>query len=468
MELLMEKTEISNPESEQTSRRFLVNSFTHFFFYAWSVAVRNIEGKFLTPDHLAETCYRLQFKKKTSTVGPRFHLKSTVLEAYLAWKLLRMEHFYNEWEFMSFTGDLAEYHTKRVKRHIQALPQLFGDYEDLTNAESIMHYSHNGRIFFCEPSGVFSFKRGKHPNGLLCDDILKDPQVKLDIGQLEKIATAFFEEIESMPKEELHILGTPQDEEDLFTKLECTGHYDCKRYDAIVDEANHKTWWPRLFDWDELERRRKTIGDKAFLKEFRARPVRGADSYFSLQEINDIIKPRLKNYTLTDSVKLNGHSYGGFDIGKKTHPSHLSVLKPDRKGRLVQLHSKWFDGVDYKDQIAYLKEAIKHFHMGKLFFDNTRAEFEGFAERGELPAEMEGMVFGAKSKFQMGADLDKQVTNRRIMLVADDRQKRQILRVDNDLDAVQSAEGHGDSFFSLCLAIQAWLDGSGILVWSPQ
>lgn len=430
-------------------------------------AIKKIEGDFVSPFHLIDIAIRFEDYKRTSTVAPRYHLKSTIIYGYIAWKLYRMEHIWNEWIYMSYTQDLGAYHTKRLKRYIEALPQFFGKHKNLTDSESILYYEKDGRHFYCEPVGILTFQRGKHPTGMVLDDILKDPQVKLDISQLEKITKTFFEEIEQMPKEELHLVGTPQDQEDLFAKLETLSGYNCKRYDAIVDETKHLTLWNINpdFNWEGLEARRKRIGDKAFMKEFRCMPVRGAEGFISLPQFNSIVNKRLKNYELLRPPKLkNRNCVGGFDIGKKTHPSHLCVLA-EHKNSLVQLHSKFMDGWNYTDQIAYLKQAIEVFKIDALLYDDTRAEFETSNEQGDLPAEMKGVAFTSKSKFGMATELDKVVTNKTIQLLNDERQKRQILTVDCDLQAPETDEGHGDSFFSLCLAVQAWAEAKGNIAW---
>jgi hypothetical protein len=120
------------------------------------------------------------------------------------------------------------------------------------------------------------------------------------------------------------------------------------------------------------------------------------------------------------------------------------------------------DGWNYVDQLEYVRQAIKYFKIARMDFDNTRAEFEGFYEAGELPEEMQGLVFNAKNKFTMAAEFDKLVAQKRIFLLEDDRQRRQILSVDNDLNAIATKDGHGDAFFSVCLAIRAAVYGQGI------
>jgi len=378
-----------------------------------------------------------------------------------------MEHAYNEGVYMSYNDDLGAYHTKRTKRYIEALPELYGNYKSLSPSESILNYqSPEGRVFFCYPMGIIGAQRGIHPNFLLCDDILCDPQKKLDLTQLEKIATKFFEVVEQRPKEELHVIGTPQDNEDLLAKLEALPEYHCRRYDAIVNEERKETLWPNNpdFSWEGLEARRKRIGDKAFMKEFRCMPVRGAESYIAYQKLLKLINPNLVNYGFTHNLDIDSKTVvAGMDLGKKTHPSHLSVFM-ETEGKLRQIHHKFMDGWDYRDQIEYARQAIKAFKIDKLYYDNTRAEFDLSAEQGDLPAEMEGVAFTAKTKFALATELDKAVTNEIVELLPDERQKRQILSVDCDLQAPETNEGHGDAFFSLCLAIKAWADASGILV----
>lgn len=432
-----------------------------------------------------DLCYRLQYYNRTSSVAPRFHLKSTVVEAFIAWKLYRMEHNYNEWLYFSFTGDMGAYHTKRIKRFVEAIPEIFGEYIDLTDSEGIIHYKNpEGKVFICEPCGVFTFKRGSHPHGAICDDILRDAQVRLDIVQIEKITRIFFEEIEQMPKETLHLVGTPQDQEDLFGQLDSRAEYNSKRYDCYIDEEKHICWWEQKFNWDELERRKSTIGEKAFLKEFRCRPVRGAEGFISLTQIGKMLNSRLRNYELARPPKIKDKTIvAGFDIGKKTHPSHLGVfavvrclfLTPENnmifRDKMVQIHSKFMDGWDYTDQIDYLKQAVDIFGIDKMFYDNTRSEFEECSERGDLPSCMEGVPFTAKSKFKWATELDRSLGTTKnkssclIQILDDDRQKRQILTVDCDLKAPETSEGHGDSFFSLCLAVQAWNDTKGEIAW---
>ena len=417
-------------------------------------SVKQVDGKFVPGDHLLDMATMLQVYSKTSFVAPRFHIKTTLMLGYIAWKLYRLEREYNEWLFLGYRKDLAAYHLKRLKRYIRAIPE-FIVYEDLTHADSILHYKYKGREFICEPEGVFTANRGRHPNGMIVDDILKDPETKLDISQLKKIEQLFLEEFEQMPKEECHVVGTPQDKNDIFAKLEKMPTYYCMRWKAVENWKTGKTLWPEMYDMAYMHQKKLDIGDKAFNKEYQCAPVRGEDMYFTDTEIDYIVYPRLRNRSIYEEPKLHEYCYGGLDIGKKRHPSHLCIFGKDRFGRLVQLVSYWMDGTDYKDQVKVCNEICENFKVHRLYYDDTRAELEGFRECGELAPQMKGITFGNKNKHAMATGFEKKVKNNAVLLLDDSRQTRQILNCDNDLKSMETDEGHGDSFWSVAMAINA-------------
>jgi len=441
------------------------NSYRCFFLTRFSAAIRRVDGKFTEGKHLLKWCAMIQMFPYSSIKSARLHLKSTAALGYLAWRLYRMkfprlEKKYNEWLYLSYLPDGAIYQIKRLKRYIKELPECFDGFVESTDAESKVHYTYAGKAFVVDPAGMLSFKRGQHPDGIIADDILRDPEKKLDITSLEKLDRIFVEEVMQMPKAELHVFGTPQDENDLFSKLEQMKEFKCGEFPAL--RADGTALWAEEWDVPRLLARRDSIGDKAFQKEFQCRAVRSLDGFIDPVKYDALTWTRLKNRKVNEVLRLNEWTYAGFDIGKKQHPSHLWVLAVDRKKRLVQVHSQFMDGWDYIDQIEYLRKAIKNFKIAKMIYDDTRAEFESFNEAGTLPSEMEGLAFTAKNKYTMSTEVDSIITKGDIRFLDDRRQRRQILSVDNDLKAVATEEGHGDCFFSLCLAVKAYREGQGL------
>lgn len=419
------------------------------------LGVYEVEGVFKPGDHLVEWCSRIQAFDKTATVSSRYHLKTTVVLGFIAWQMYCVENKYTEGLFIGYTQDLGAYHLKRLKRYIAAIPEYFDDFEDATNAESILDYKRGEQEFSCMPQGMLSFKRGQHPDFVICDDILRDPEVKLDISQLLKIESIFIEQIMPMPKRYLHVVGTPQDEADLFARLESMSMFNCKRYPAWINRAKEIALWPEEWPASKLKEYEISMRERSFNKEFMCRPVRSEEGYFTTEEVDGVINERLKNYGYSRKCKTDKYCYGGFDIGKKRHPSHIPLFAEDRKGRLVQVASIWLDGVDYTKQLDIIKWLSDNYTIQLIYYDDTRAEMEGFNERGELPPEMEGINFTQKKKFEMAAQLEKEIKNKTIVLLKDERQKRQILNCDNDLKSMQTDEGHGDAFWSVALAVSA-------------
>jgi len=155
---------------------------------------------------------------------------------------------------------------------------------------------------------------------------------------------------------------------------------------------------------------------------------------------------------------------GGYDIGKRSNPSHCSVLaiKENEDGIqvLIQIHQKFLDGWEYSAQIEYLKDCIEYFGIQKMYCDNTRGEFE---ERG-LPRQAIPISLSArtgktaKGKVELATNFAKLVEQKRIRLLDDDRFISQILCVTNDLRAPETPLGHGDAFISIILAVGAYQD----------
>jgi len=423
--------------------------------------VRHWEGDFTWGSHLEEWAERMGSHDRTVTLGPRYHLKSHTAYAYCMWELFDFEGAYREILYFSYTQDLAADHTERLKKYLQVNPYF--SLHDVSPAKTeISCYNEQGQQLIVKPQGMFSFKRGRHPHVVIIDDPLKDPQTPLSLEQIEKVTTVFREEIMAMPKKggKLHLLGTSQDSTDLFWVTKQMEGYDWGMYPAIWydEQGKRHALWPENYDLDWLDRERKNMGAKAFSKEMLLDPVRRAEGYFTRAQVDDIINHSLKDRTHQQTENM---VYAGLDIGKKRHPSHLAVFM-DYNGKLIQLHSHWFDDVDYTEQVEYCRQMISNLRIDSLYYDSTRAEFESFVEQNTLPDEMEGVVFTTKSKWQMAEGFDREVTNNTIELLPEERQRQQILMVDNNLKSPETPQGHGDSFWSIALAIDAARGGARV------
>lgn len=172
-------------------------------------------------------------------------------------------------------------------------------------------------------------------------------------------------------------------------------------------------------------------------------------------------------------------SRAGLDLGLKRHPSHLCVLlevvyhvhEPEREEalrqlglddgsirRVYQLASVWFDNEPYTKQIEMLRSLFERFQVSLCLWDATRGELEALRERSALPDAMMygGVVFTREVKAKLAANLNFAIEGGDLFLLNDERQKRSILSVNNALQSDESEVGHGDAFWSLALALEAY------------
>lgn len=450
--------------SLETLQRGFRKEFAEFYRRCFSRAVLEREGRFIWGEHMGVWARRMQYHDRTATVGPRKHFKSYTFYAKLMWKMFCMwwdakqrgitGKFY-EVLYLSYKAPLAQYHLKNVKKLIKVSP-YHQEWKDLTGgAQSILGYGYKGCEFWCEPEGVMSFMRGRHPHEVYCDDILRDPTEKLEIKTIEAINKTYREQIESLPKEggQIHTAGTAQDPEDLFFQLKKNKKYHWGMYPAVLDFKEEIVLFPELFPWERLmEIKDVEIGEKAFNKEYMCSPQRLEEAYFKPEEIDDIIDKKLVNQDPND-FRPTGVVVAGLDIGKKRCPSHLVAFMKKEK-TMVQILSKWMDNWDYLDQVVYCKLMIERWGAWMLY-DNTRGELEAFEEQNMLPSEMEPVTLAGKERWLIASALNRRVAGtggEKLVLLPDDRQRRQLLVVDNQLKAPETGEGHGDAFWSLGLA----------------
>lgn len=469
----MQTLKLSHRQIQENIARAIVD-YRFFIYEVFAKSFDNfIGGRYI--DYLAYLYGNFPWLFR---VGARDHFKSTGMYAKFMHSLLCDAYTGSENHYFSYSESMSKYHIGKIKDFIKVNP-YYDTLRDLKpTAEGIIAYKWDDAPpdnppITLEPHGLLTFKRGIHCKRIFIDDPLRDPENKLNPTVIEKVNRVFFTELLDMVMKggEAYGVGTPQTWQDFFFDPKIKQKFKVVILPAIIDEAQQKTLWPEWMDYNELAQRRDMRGVKIFNQEFQCKPVYSENSYFEERQIFHIINSDLINlpYDVEPDAEIKKllevcDVYGGLDIGKKAHPSHFAVwlkLGPDK---WRQLHSKFMDGWDYAKQLEYCKKAIQIFRINRLRYDNTRGEFEGFKEQGELPYQMEPIVFSTKTKNGMAANLQKlvnktkindkgEVEDRALEMIDDIRQINQILAVDNDLQAIATPDGHGDSFWSNALAL---------------
>lgn len=447
-------------------------SFKLFVKHIFSQSIDILkDGKWTHGEYVDFICDFYQGNERTIRVSARDHMKSMAIYALIMWKIWRHHKATIEAHYFSYNAKMAAYHTGKIKKAIECNP-FFGGITDCKKySESGIDYTWDGSHHFTmTPRGLLEFKRGIHSPFIIVDDPMQDPENKLVPTKILMINSIMRTQILDMAQKELHIVGTPQTNGDFFFDPSFTSRFSVKILPAIVSHEKKQSLWPEWMTYDELMAKKLERGEKVFNQEYLCSPVYAEEAFIKPEVYDRAVNHELKNYSIEEWMVTEHEEVdrvGALDIGKRSHPSHFCIFEkaPTKKNpdKLRQIHSKWMDGWDYTDQIDYVKTACEVFGIYSMRYDNTRGEFESMDERGELPACMEPVVFSHKSKHSMATDLDRALTAGDLELLNDPRQRNQVLIVTNDLKAPVTPEGHGDAFFSLCLAVKDY-QGANLLV----
>jgi hypothetical protein len=447
----------------------LSKSSNDFTFFVNNVFCHSVK-KFIKGEYVDDTTRLLSQNKRTIRISARHHFKSFSFYAYFMWKLMFEGATSSiESHYFSFNADLAGYHISKIKRCIQDNPYFEDIIDAKPIAESVLRYTWDRKNYTTlSPHGLIQFKRGIHGDLIFVDDPFQDPENTLNPVVIYKINEIFKSNILDMPKEpdgELHVAGTPQTDQDFFFDPNLTKRFAVKTLPAIYTDKDgiERALWPEWMDLDELYRKQEERTPRIFSREYLCTPAYSTKGFFDREKIvTKVVNKDISQWKARLAYNPTNMVVAGFDIGKKTHPSHLSVFEVVN-GKLRMVHQKWMDGWSYSNgkqfneayptQLEYLKMCIKNFKIKHLTYDNTRGEFEAFAEQDLLPVEMEPIVFSSSMKNTLATNFDRLVERNQIEIIDEKRLIDQICVVTDDLQTIQSTQGHGDAFWSICMAI---------------
>lgn len=442
-------------EKEDEIKQIILNAkndFSYFIKHIYPLSFK--KETIVKAPHIWKWAQRIQNNKKTTTLSARKHLKSSLMYAYIMWLIFKLKED-KEWLYMSYNQTMSMYHTQKIK-HLISLNPYFQGIKDLNTSSSYLDYEWNNHLFKCIPAGILTFNRGRHPDGVICDDILQDPTSELNFSIIDKITRIFMEQVMSLPKEggEIHLVGTAQHQQDLFFKLKDNPSWDWQENKAIINELNKEVLWPELFNYERLiEIRNTEIGEKAFNKEYQCSPIWTEEAYFQRNEIMDRIDNLFQRDDPAKEWKGRLRIIAGLDIGKKMHPSHL-VIFTERMSEYHMIFEMFMDNWDYSKQVDFINQLIEFYLIDELRYDDTRGELEGFRERNLINQRIwKPITFTHKTMFDMASNLSRLINQKKLTLLNRQRMINSILSVNNNLQAPESEIGHGDAFWSICLAV---------------
>ena len=454
-----------------------------FWFFLQKVFLKSFEGEtYIAHDgtqkpfefskcHI-EWAILFQLNPRLCLMAPRGHLKSTIIQAYIMWQMFRTSPGeVRDIMYFSYKAELAVEQVEKLLRFIRDNPYCRFWRDMKPQSTTMLDYM----IDFGEGTlgeatlkgaGIMAATRGRHPKVTICDDILSDFSDPLSSSDLLKINRIFRQAIMALPPnptDPLLVVGTPQSYDDTLYSLANTKGWLWLMYPAIIDEKKKDVLWPEKYTFEYLKDIQQERGRTAFEVEYQLMPVKVLDQFFTREEILDVTDLNIMKWDLTKEFPRKGLSvFGGVDVGKLVHPSHVVIFVQLPNGTLVQVYEAFLDHMKYNTQVRVLNKLAKIFKISRGYYDAT---FNALDDRG-LDRAWRGKVFTRGLKHSMATLFEKRVfalgDEPGIVLINDPRQLKQITVVDKQLKAATSVDGHGDAFWSIGLALQAAEDGPGI------
>ena len=463
----------------------------YFWFFLEHVFIRSFDGRTFQGRDKSRQPFKFgrlhrdwaiqaQYNPWLCVMAPRGHLKTTVLAlGFSMWQMFKAESQLVDILYFSYKKELANEKVAELRRLIAHNPYCRFWQDRKRSAETIIDYLidwGDGPVAEAtmKGEGIMSATRGRHPAVVICDDILSDftnPIGSQEMRQIERVFRQAIMSLPSNPSDPLIVVGTPQSYDDVLYSIGRDPDWVWLIYPAVKSYKSKEVQWSEKYSFERLMRIRRRISKTPFEIEYQLAPVRIADQFFTMEELSDRVDLELVAWDLEDefpnSMALG--TYGGMDVGKQVHPSHVTIFLEMPDGTMLQLYHTFMDGQKYPDQVKALNRISDVFKLTRGYYDAT---FNVLEDRG-LSRRWTGKVFNKKLKGNMAVLLEKRVFAQSdepgIVLLDDQRMLRQIATVDKGLQAVTTAEGHGDSFWSTALAVLACEDGPGIVeIGSPS
>ena len=464
----MSLTAVSQATDLEASIAYLSSlSFRDFVYEVFGLSFMEEKG-FVGGSYIDDCCARLEKHQNLIEITARDHFKSSRVYAYLMWKLLTSKTNL-EVQYFSFNDKMAGYHMVKLKDLIdinfwvQYLTQAGVLIDNVKSAKTLIDYINPyGKKITITPRGIGSFARGIHCELLILDDIFKDALNKTSPTEVHNVNHRVRASLFSMVKDtgRIIVVGTPQTHQDFFFDKELEDSFTVTIKPAILSDKKQIVLWKEWMDYDALMEKKKILKPRLFNQEYMARPVYAENSFIKPEALNAVIDPNLKP---VHSYRGQANVVGGWDLGKKSHPAHIAIFK-EEQGHYTQLTSRWLEGWDYTKQLELVELLIQQYSVDVINYDATRGELDSMAEQGRLPSQLKPVSFTFKKKSAMATDLEAVIVDGRISLLDDARQTSQILAVDGDFQAVESPEGHGDSFWSCGMAVKQVLKDISVMI----
>jgi len=264
-------------------------------------------------------------------VLPRGHLKTTILNCYALWRLFREKNY--QLLLVSSTLDQSMGNLAWVQKMVETTPWL----KSLAPTNKSVSWNKsqittsNNNLCYVKPFNPSA--RGKHPNEVLYDDILREADVSME--EIKNIFWAVFFPMGQTKNCKHLIVGTPITATDLFVEIEDKSKkensiWKVMKRAAIVDG---KPLWDKRFTLKELDDIKEDMGLYRFNREFLCDPAAEGSGFYPSEFVLNATDDQLQfNYNTTGTITIGADfamsesASGDYNCFIVTDIIHFSVL----------------------------------------------------------------------------------------------------------------------------------------------
>lgn len=359
----------------------------------------------------------LREREDSVILAPRDHGKShTIVRGYAAWKA-KYDPFVSEILFLGPDGPSAIENLDKFKQMLSACPtmvDLLPTDRKLTNTRQELRLKNGVTI---KAKGFFSTLRGRHPQLILLDDVVNENNSMTFDGRV-KVKNYFFSVVYPMKdkgtavtvdagyKPQIVMVGTAQNEEDIYHELHKNPMFVGLRQTALVDPDTETVLWPERYSWDALMKIKAAMGSLRFAQEYCNEPITEDTSLFPpslFVPMYDYNRSYLLDYDGSNPV------YMGVDFsvpGEMSGDFTVAAVAEKLQGDMLNIIAVWRDKpVTMREQVEKIAEMTRRFKVTNGFLEANlfqRVYPEHFKRYSNLPLKGHVVTSSNKNSFENG------------------------------------------------------------------
>lgn len=334
-------------------------------------------------------------------LAPRDHAKSTLFSfIYPLWRIVKDRNI--RISMVCDTHTQANKFVDAMRFELENNSKLIQDFGEFRGPNWMKsQFTVSREVNLKDPTisgfGLNSSKLGDRADLIICDDIISEKNCTTEM-QREKSTRWFLEVLTNFLEEDggqILVIGTRQDELDLYGALKENPEYTTIEYRAVLDYDAKKVLWPEKWRYEHLMRRRNEIGRLAFDRQFQNVVTSDESSMFPLKLMKSSLDRELNYCSIHDEKPAWFDDYEFFmgvdlassaRIGADYFVCATLGVDDDKNRILANLFRK--RGASFTEQADTIVDLHDYFEHSKIVIESNQYQQvlpDTLREKTDLP-----------------------------------------------------------------------------------